>query len=437
MKILSHGNLLALGFMTFALFLGAGNVIFPPAAGLVSGTNMWPTALGFLVTAVGLPLLTLVALARVGGGMDALTVPLGRVPGLILAVLVYLSIGPFFATPRTGVVSFEIGVAPFFGGGWLPQLVYTLIFFSVVIWLSLKPGKLVVNIGKIMTPVLLLALILLGAAAVLFPAGPVGEAQGGYAESPFIEGILQGYLTMDTLGALVFGIVITTAIQDQQVTSRTLITRYTMIAALLAALGLALVYLALFRLGATSSSLVTGKANGGRILSAFVQFRFGLAGSLLLSLVIILACLTTAVGLISACGEFFSRHFPMSHGVWVVSFSAFSLFVSNLGLDGLIQVSIPVLVGLYPLAIVLVCLGLLLHGWARPQNIMRPVMVVALLFGVVDGLKAAGLMAEDSPAWLNVLPFASQQLGWLLPTVATLVIAILVDRFRYGRLRLA
>src|SRR5690554_4060743 len=437
MKTLSPGNLIALGFMTFALFLGAGNVIFPPAAGLLSGTNMWPTALGFLVTAVGLPLLTLVALARVGGGMDALTAPLGRVPGLILAVLVYLSIGPLFATPRTGVVSFEIGIAPFLGNGWLPQLVYTSLFFALVIWLSLNPGRLIVNIGKIMTPVLLLALVVLGLAAMLYPAGPVTAPQDRYGESPFIEGILQGYLTMDTLGALVFGIVIATAIQDQQVTSRGMVTRYTTVAAILAAVGLALVYLALFRLGATSGSLVTGKANGGRILSAFVQYRFGTGGSLLLSLVIILACLTTAVGLISACGEFFSRHFPMSHGVWVVGFSVFSLFVSNLGLDALIQVSIPVLVGLYPLAIVLVCLGLLLHGWARPQNIMRPVMLVALAFGLIDGLKAAGLIAEDAPAWFNVLPFASQQLGWLLPTVVTLVVAILVDRLRHGSLRLA
>lgn len=437
MKTLSAGNLIALGFMTFALFLGAGNVIFPPAAGLASGGNMWPTALGFLVTAVGLPLLTLVALARVGGGMDALTQPLGRIPGLILAVLVYLSIGPFFATPRTGVVSFEIGIAPYFGQGSIPQLAYTLMFFALVLWLSLKPGKLVVNIGKIMTPILLFGLVVLGLAAALFPIGTVGEAQGHYVDIPFIEGILQGYLTMDTLGALVFGIVITTAIRDQQVESGKLVTYYTIIAALLAAIGLALVYLALFRLGATSGSLVTGTANGGKILAAFVQHRFGIAGGLLLSLVITLACLTTAVGLISACGEFFSRQFPVSYRAVVVGFTAFSLFVANQGLDNLIQVSVPVLVGLYPLAIVLVCLGLLLHGWARPQNIMRPVMLVALVFGVLDGLKAAKLVAEDAPAWLQGLPLASQGLGWLLPAIVTLILAILVERVRYGRLRLA
>lgn len=437
MKTLSFGSLMALGFMTFALFLGAGNLIFPPAAGLAAGANMGTTALGFLVTAVGLPLLTLVALARVGGGMDTLTSPLGRLAGLALTVLVYLSIGPFFATPRTAVVSYELGIAPFLGHGWAPQLLYTLLFFALVIGLSLRPGRLVVNIGQILTPVLLLGLAVLGLAALLFPVGTAGEPQGDYVDSPLIEGVLQGYLTMDSLGALVFGIVITTAIHDQQVHSKALVTRYTIVAALLAAVGLALVYLALFRLGATSGNLVPAGANGGKILSAFVHHRFGVLGGLLLGLVISLACLTTAVGLISACGEFFSRNFPVSHRAVVLGFSLFSLWVANHGLDTLIQVSIPVLVGLYPLTIVLVCLGLLLHDWARPQNIMRPVMLVTLVFGVMDGLKAAGLLAQDAPAWLRMLPLASQGLGWLVPALAALVVAVLVDRIRHGKLRMA
>lgn len=431
MKTLSPANLLALGFMTFALFLGAGNVIFPPSAGLAAGTNMWPTAVGFLLTAVGLPLLTLVSLARVGGSMEQLTKPLGYWPGLILAILVYLCIGPLFATPRTAVVSYEVGLVGLVEDSWLALLAYTTVFFSVVLYLSLRRGQLMDSVGKLITPVLLAALILLGGAAVLFPAGVQHAPSGNYQSAPFIEGILQGYLTMDTLGALVFGIVITTAIRDHQVHDRNSVTRYTIIAAIMAATGLALVYLALFQLGATSHTLVAPGDNGGAILSAFVQYRFGTAGSLLLGLVIALACLTTAVGLMTSCGEFFSRVFPVSYQQVVWAFSLFSLVVANQGLDSLIAFSVPVLVGLYPLAIMLVCLGLWLPGRSRPEHIMRPVMLVTLVFGIIDGLKAANLLARDIE-WMRMLPFSAQGLGWLLPVLTALLLAVVIDRWRCG-----
>ena len=133
-KTLRPLDVLALGFMTFALFLGAGNVIFPPSAGLAAGEQMLPTAIGFLLTAVGLPLLTLIALARVGGGLAELTSPLGYWPGLLLSVAVYLAIGPLFATPRTAVVSYELGVVPFVQDSWQALLGYSTLYFAAALW---------------------------------------------------------------------------------------------------------------------------------------------------------------------------------------------------------------------------------------------------------------------------------------------------------------
>lgn len=433
-KQLTPIDVLALGFMTFALFLGAGNVIFPPSAGLAAGENIWPTAFGFLITAVGLPLLTLIALARVGGGLVQLTGPLGRVAGVLLSVLVYLAIGPLFATPRTAVVSYQIGVVPFVQDSWLALLGYSVVYFSVVIFLALKPGQLVDRIGKYITPVLLSGLFLLGIAALLFPAGEVHAPTEQYRSAPLIQGFLQGYLTMDTLGALVFGIVITTAIRDRQVSENRLITRYTVLAAVIAAAGLSMVYLALFYLGATSGALVESGVNGGQILASYVQHRFGTAGSALLALVIILACMTTAVGLLTACGEYFSRLLPVSYQLVVWVFGLFSMAVANQGLDSLISFSIPVLVGLYPLAIVLVSMSLLCASMARPQNLMRPAMLVTLVFGVIDGLKAAGLISSAG-AWIDALPLSDKSLGWLLPVAVTLLAAILVEYLRHGSLR--
>jgi LIVCS family branched-chain amino acid:cation transporter len=427
MKALQRLDILALGFMTFALFLGAGNIIFPPSAGMAAGENIGLAALGFLLTGVGLPLLTIVALARVGGGMDRLTAPLGKHAGMLFAVAVYLAIGPLFATPRTAVVSFEMGVAPFTGNSSTALLLYTLAYFAAVLFLSLNPGQLVDRIGKFITPVLLAALLVLGGAALLMPAGEIGQTSADYQDTPFVQGFLQGYLTMDTLGALVFGIVIATAIRDHGVTDSKLVTRYSVIAGLIAAVGLSLVYLALFYLGATSQGIAGEAQNGVQILTAYVQHTFGTPGSLLLAVVITLACLTTAVGLLTACGEFFSGLLGVSYRIVVLVFGLFSLVVANQGLTQLISFSIPVLVGLYPLAIVLVALSLLGGFWRSSARVFRPVMAVALVFGVVDGIAAAG-GSELIPSFFSALPMADQSLGWLIPVLLTLALAAGVDR---------
>lgn len=418
--------------MTFALFLGAGNIIFPPSAGMAAGEQLLPAAIGFLLTAVGLPLLTVVALARVGGGMDRLTAPLGRWAGLLLAVAVYLAIGPLFATPRTATVSFEMGIAPFAGNSAASLFIYTLAFFIAVLFLVLNPGKLINRIGKFITPVLLAALLVLGGAALFAPVGPIGETAESYRASPMLKGFLDGYLTMDTLGALVFGIVIATAIRDRGVTEPALVTRYSMIAGVIAAIGLSLVYLALFYLGATSQGVAGDATSGVQILTTYVQQTFGDTGSLLLAVVITLACLTTAVGLTTACGEFFSGLLPVSYRTVVVVFTLFSLLVSNQGLSQLISVSVPVLVGLYPLAIMLVALSLLDRFWVSQRLVFMPVMAVTLVFGVVDGLAAAGFDALV-PELFKQLPFAAQSMGWLVPVLVTLLGAIIVDRVRAAR----
>ena len=420
-------DLLALGFMTFALFLGAGNIIFPPSAGLAAGENIWPAAIGFLLTGVGLPLLTVVALARVGGGMDRLTAPLGRSAGLVLAVAVYLAIGPLFATPRTAVVSFEMGIAPITGNSAVPLFAYTAAFFAATLFLVLTPGQLVNRVGKFITPVLLAALLVLGGAALFAPAGEIGVTAESYRSGPLLKGFLEGYLTMDTLGALVFGIVIATAIRDRGVSEPALITRYSIIAGAIAAVGLSIVYLALFYLGATSQGIAGDAQNGVQILTTYVQHTFGTPGSLLLAVVITLACLTTAVGLTTACGEFFSQLLPVSYRTVVVAFTLFSLLVANQGLTQLISVSVPVLVGLYPLAIMLVALSLLDRFWLSPSRVVVPVMAVTLVFGIVDGLAAAGFNGLV-PDLFTELPLAAQSMGWLVPVIVTLAVSVLADR---------
>jgi len=427
MQTLKNQDVVALGFMTFALFLGAGNIIFPPMVGLASGPNLWWAALGFLLTGVGLPVLAIVTLARVGGGLDMLTSPIGRAAGTAFGVAIYLTIGPLFATPRTATVSFEMGIATFIGDGDAQLFGYTVVYFALAILIALFPGRLIDNVGKVLTPALLLALAVLGGAAFLNPAGSADVFDAAYRQAPLSQGFIQGYLTMDALAGLVFGVVIVTAIRARGVDSGRLVMRYTIVAALIAGVCLSLVYLALMWLGATSGSVAPDAETGVALLTGYAHYAFGPTGGILLGVVITLACLTTAVGLLTALGEYFSRLMPVSYRTVVIVMGLFSMAVANQGLAQLIAFSVPVLVGLYPVAITLMLLGLAWRLWRWPRRVFVPAMAVATVFGVIDGLIAAGREAWI-PEWLSVLPGSSMGLGWSVPVLVVTVIAAIIDR---------
>lgn len=424
---LASKDILALGFMTFALFVGAGNIIFPPMVGLQAGHEVWWAAAGFMVTAVGLPVMTVIALARVGGGVDALSTPIGRAAGLLLATVCYLAVGPLFATPRTATVSFEVGIAPLTGDGPLPLFIYSVLYFALVIGISLYPGKLLDTVGHFLAPLKMVALAVLGIAAVLWPAGQSIPATDAYHAVPFSTGFVNGYLTMDTLGAMVFGIVIVNAARSRGVTDAKLLTRYTILAGLIAGVGLMLVYLSLFKLGKNSASLVPDAANGAVILHAYVEHTFGGVGSFFLAALIFVACMVTAVGLTCACAEFFAQYLPLSYKSLVFILGLFSMLVSNLGLSHLIQISIPVLTAIYPPCIALVVLSFTLRWWNNTTRIVAPVMLVSFVFGILDGVKASAL-ADSMPAWTSHLPLAAQGLAWLPPSLVMLVLVGIYDK---------
>ncbi|PLP11145.1 branched-chain amino acid ABC transporter substrate-binding protein, partial [Klebsiella pneumoniae] len=402
-------------------------IIFPPMVGLQAGEHVWTAAIGFLITAVGLPVLTVVALAKVGGGVESLSTPIGKVAGILLAVVCYLAVGPLFATPRTATVSFEVGIAPLTGDGPLPLLIYSVIYFALVILVSLYPGKLLDTVGNFLAPLKIIALIVLAVAAIIWPAGPISDALEAYRTAPFSNGFVNGYLTMDTLGAMVFGIVIVNAARSRGVSEARLLTRYTVWAGLMAGVGLTLLYLALFRLGSDSATLVDQSANGAAILHAYVQHTFGGAGSFLLAALIFIACLVTAVGLTCACAEFFAQYLPFSYRTLVFVLGLFSMAVSNLGLSHLIQVSIPVLTAIYPPCIALVVLSFTRSWWHNSSRVIAPAMFISLMFGIIDGIKSSAF-AAILPDWTARLPLAEQGLAWLMPTAVMTILAVIWDR---------
>ena len=384
-----------------------------------------------MVTAVALPVIAVIALARVGGSISLLTGPIGRTAGLLLATVCYLALGPLFATPRTANVSFALGIAPFTGDGALPQFIYSLLFFTTAMIVSLYPGRLLDNVGHILAPLKIPALAALGIAALVWPAGEPVSAVGSYQASAFSTGFVQGYQTMDTLSALMFGSIIVTAARSRGVSDSGLLLRYTLWASLIAGVGLTLVYICMFKLGAGSAAAArsSGTQDGAAILHAYVQHTFGDLGSVFMAVLMFIACTVTAVGMTCACADFFSRYLPLSYRTLVVILALFAMLVSNMGLANLIRVSLPVLTAIYPPCIALVLLSFSQNRWRSAKRVFAPVIATSPVFGLADGLKASsfsGLL----PARFDKLPLAEQGLVWLQPTLLVLLLAAAYDRLR-------
>ncbi|QIZ77457.1 branched-chain amino acid transport system II carrier protein [Ferrimonas lipolytica] len=422
-KRLTPTDTLSLGFMTFAFFLGAGNIIFPPLAGMMAGENMVPAMLGFLVTAVGLPLIGLIAVAKVGGGISTMTKLLPSWVGIAIAMAIYIVIGPAFATPRTGLVAYEIGVVPFLSEATdITQLLFTLVFFSVALLLALNPGKLMDIVGKILTPALIVLLLVLAASVVINPQDAIGAATGPWIEDAFSNGFLEGYMTMDALGALMFGTLIVDVLRRKGIEDKKAQARYLSIAALIAATGLTVVYVSLFFLGATSSVLGAGADNGGAILTAYVVQVFGQPGLVMLALVVGLACLTTAVGLISACSEFFNEVMPkLSYGQWATIMAVLCATVANVGLAQLISISIPVLFLIYPMAMALIFYAYARDNISQQKTVLTVLIATTAFVGLLSALNVAGF-ATPFVELFNFLPLFDKHLAWV-PLTAVILIA--------------
>ncbi|MGR5151192.1 branched-chain amino acid transport system II carrier protein [Photobacterium swingsii] len=412
-------DILALGFMTFAFFLGAGNIIFPPQAGQLAGDNLFPAMFGFLSTAVGLPLIAIIAVAVAGGGWKGLTRDLPPSVATLMAVLIFIIIGPAFAAPRTGLVAYEMAVKPFIvDAGQMSLTVFSVVFFAIALFFAWSRGKLIDMIGKFLTPALFAVLAVLAIAVFVNPQGDILPAQGDYVAQAFTTGFLEGYNTMDTFAALMFGMLIVDVIRKKGVTDEKATCTYLVYAGVIAAAGLAFVYISLFYLGATSAGIAPGAENGGAILSIYVQALFGGTGQVILSAIVLLACLTTAIGLISACSDYFSSLTKLSYEKWAVILAVVCGVVANVGLSQLISLSIPVLFALYPVAVALVALTFV-RGWLpNPRVAYRVVLLVSLLFSFIDAAKFMGI---DVSA-LNILPLFDYGMAWVIPTVVALVV---------------
>mgnify|MGYP001220131224 FL=1 len=442
MKKLSFSSYAAIGVMLFALFFGAGNLIFPASLGQNAGTNLWPAAIGFLITGVGLPLLGIIAMSFSGSkNLQELSSRVHPVYAVFFTSLLYLTIGPFFASPRTGTVAFEVGFSSHISESsqqmWL--FIFTLIFFAVVLLFSLKPAKLVDNIGKILAPGLVILIAVLLITAFVNPMGAIQEPQEGYTSGAFVTGFLEGYNTMDALASLVFGIIVINAIRAFGVTSKTEILKTTIKSGSIAVLLLGSIYVGIAYLGASSTQVLPIFDNGGPVLSGAASHYFGTFGSVLLAVAITLACLTTAIGLTVANAQYFNTLFPkLSYKSLVVFFATITFIIANFGLTNIITYSVPVLMFLYPLAIVLMVLTFLSPLFKDSQMVYVSTIAVTFVISIFDGLKSLSESIGVEFAWMqpvlnfyeDALPLYGQGLGWLVPALVVIAITGVISRLQ-------
>ncbi|WP_312445532.1 branched-chain amino acid transport system II carrier protein [Lacrimispora sp.] len=436
MEQLSKQKLVLVGLTLFSMFFGAGNLIFPPYLGASAGTNTWIAMAGFAVTAIGFPVLGVVAVAR-SGGLDKLA---GRVHprfAFIFTLLIYLSIGPCLAIPRTASTSFEMAVVPFLkeeGSGAFTQFLYSAVFFSIAFAVSLKPDKLTDRLGKILTPCLLALIVVIFAGCILHPAGSYGIPAKSYGSNPFVKGFLEGYLTMDTIAALNFGIIISLNVQAMGIKQEASVVKETIQAGFIAGGVLLLVYSALAHVGAVTGGALGIGENGAQTLNQAVRFLYGNVGLVMLAVIFFIACLNTCIGLISCCSRYFCTIVPkVGYRTWALLFALVSLVISNIGLNRILEISVPVLNAIYPVAIVLILLS---FGFPDGRKWKAAYVCSIGLTGIASvllSLEQTGLgFLNDG---LSRLPLYDMGLGWIGPAIAGLLAGVLAgiasNRNRY------
>ena len=428
MKKLSKRVQLLLGFTLFSMFFGAGNLIFPPGVGAQAGNLTWLAMAGMAVSAVCLPVLGVVAVA-LSGGLDTLGDRVHPLFSRVFTIVAYLAIGPCLAIPRTASTSFEMAVPPFVGAdapiGML-QILYSLVFFALALVVALRPEKLTDRLGKIMCPILLLLIVVTFIGSLVDPLEGYGAPQSElYAAAPVARGFLDGYQTMDTIAALVFGIIIALNIRARGVEEDSDVVRYTVRAGWMAGVLLLVVYAMLAHIGALSGGAFPGATNGAEVLTNLVPALFGTPGSVLLAAIFVIACFNVCVGLISSCAEYFNMICPkLSYRTWAILFAAVSMLIANAGLDLILSLSVPVLSIIYPVAIALIALALL-QQWVGRRPLVYPVTVlftgVASVLYTLRDLKVLPAALSDL---LGALPLAEQGLGWLLPALVGMVVGL-------------
>lgn len=442
------------GLMLFSLFFGASNLTYPAFLGLYSGSNLWLAILGFILSGVTLPLLGVAAFAFSGyENPEDLALPISRKYAIGFIAILNLAIGPFFSVPRTGATSYAMGIVPFLGDQLAVKLIYGIIFFGLAFWLAVKPSKLGDYLGKYLTPALLAIIAVLVLVSFINPVSSLGtpynadtDISSSFAGNPFVAGFIQGYGTLDALAALVFAILVIDAIKEYGVTKNITIAKMTLQSGVVAMAILALIYIFIGRIGATSQPLFTltsgqflfnqAAVDGGIILSQAAKSYMGIIGQAAMSAAVILACLSTATGLLASAAEFFHKYIPtLSQTAWTVIFTLISVGFYLVGLSELIKWSLPILYLLYPLTISLILLVLFKDTFGNKAIVYQWTTAFTFIAALYDFLATlasmTGLFSLPTAItnfFTTIIPLGGINMAWISFALIGLIIGLVMSK---------
>ena len=414
---------IVVGFALFAMFFGAGNVVFPPYIGMHAGEQWANGFLFYFIADIGLALVAMFAILHAGGA-DNITGRIGHVASKVLMCAVILCIGPMVAIPRTAATTLEMSVTPFFSG--MSPVVFSIIFFAVILLLSIKQSAVIDIVGKILTPALLIGLLVLIVKGFVSPIGDIVDT-GVSASEVTVNGIKSGYQTMDVLAAMAFGIIILSSADEKGYTDSKSAAKMIGIAAALSGVLLLIVYFGLTYLGATASTVFPTDISRANLVIGIVELLLGKAGLIIFAIVIALACITTAVALVSSAASFFAKlaNDKISYSVFVVVICVSSAVISNLGLDMIIAIATPVLDIVYPPMLVLILLS-----WFG-DKLHKSVYVSSVAGSLIASVLATASLYGMNVPVIDSLPLASLGFGWLTPAAVFGLVAYLVSKVKF------
>ena len=415
-------EVLILGFALFAMFFGAGNLIFPPSLGIEMGKDWFLAGIGFLLTGVGLPLLGVLAFTKVGKLEDFSIKISSRFNTIYCTALIFV-IGPLFAIPRTGATTFEMGILPSFPNTNVKilSIITAILFFGITLLLVIKESKITDIIGKFLTPIIL---IILAVITFLGITGDIGTPIDKNLTNVFSKGIVSGYQTMDALASVIFGVIIVKGLEGKGITDEREQRYFLSGSSIIAALGLGLIYFSLMFLGAKVSGIGSLSTTSAALYLA--QVTLGSVGKIAFGICVAIACLTTSVGLVAISSDWFARFTPISYKMWAIIICIFSSVIAVGGVDFIITLSVPVLCILYPVTIILILLNI--FGVNHVLVYRLATYTTLLIITLEVGANTFGISAISNI--ISKIPLSEAGFVWLLPCLISMTIGFVIAPIR-------
>ncbi len=413
---------LVVGFALFSMFFGAGNIIFPPYLGMGAGESWFTGFVCYYLADIGLAVAAIFALLKHGGDISSVTGRIGKVPGTLMVSAMILCIGPFIAIPRTGATTYEMFVVPLLGD--VGSLIPTAIFFAIILLLTIRESAVIDILGKFLTPALFIGLLILIICGLVSPVGPISDTS--QIENVVVEGINAGYQTMDVLAAMIFGIIIVKNVAEKGYTEARIKYRVARNSSLIAAVGLLVIYCGLTFLGATASTLYTLDINRSELILNITQDLLQYPGVIILGIVVTLACITTAVALVSASADYFAAlsKGKLSYKLLTVLICLFSAAIANFGIDQIVLLAQPILNLIYPGALMLIILAFF-------SSHLSDYAVRGTVLGAMVGSLCEILYGWHVPlSFVPRLPLSEFGFGWLIFAVVFGIAGAVIHRLK-------